>query len=87
MLKIKTLRLKSLGKVDLIDFQEILFFSPPIITPLLLSASCIYLSFRVALTALLSYTPSKPNPHCDYHIMLLPYYQNGADLAFVVAKD
>lgn len=28
-----------------------------------------------------------PNPRCDYHIMLLPYYQNGADLGFVVVKD
>lgn len=87
MLKIKTLRLKSVGKFDLIDFQEILFFLTPIISPLVLSSSCIYLSFGVALVALLSYTPSKPNPHCDYHIMLLPYYQNGADLAFVVVKD
>lgn len=65
------------------DFSSL----PPIITPLLLSASCISLSFRVDLTALLSHAPSKPNPRCDYHIMLLPYYQNGTALAFVVAKD
>lgn len=33
-----------------------------------------------------SHTLPKPNPCCDYHIMLLPYYQNGADLGFVVVK-
>lgn len=83
--EIKTLRLKRLGKVDLIDLEEILFFS------LQSSLHCSYLppayiSLLVWLW-LLSYTPSTPNPHCDYHIMLLTYYQNGADLAFVVAKD
>lgn len=40
----------------------------------------------MALTALLPDTLPKPNPHSDYRIMLLPYYQNGADLGFVVAK-
>lgn len=89
MPKIKTLHLKILGKVDLIDFLETTHFiyRIPIITPLLLSVSWLYRSFRVALTALLSHTLHKPNPHCDYHIMLLPCYQNGADLGFVVVKD
>lgn len=40
----------------------------------------------MALTALLPDTLPKANPHSDYRIMLLPYYQNGADLGFVVAK-
>lgn len=89
MPKIKTPHFKILGKVDLIDFHETTQFISliPIIAPLLLSLSWFYLSFRVALNALLSHTLPKPNPHCDYHIMLLPYYQNGADLGFVVVKD
>lgn len=85
----KPLTFKILGKVDLIDFHETPHFISliPIITPLLLSLSWFYLSFRVPLNALLSHTLPKPNPDCDYHIMLLPYYQNGADLGFVVVKD
>lgn len=42
----------------------------------------LYLSFPVALAATLTHILPKPNPHCDYHIMLSPYYQNGADLGF-----
>lgn len=40
----------------------------------------------MALTALLADTLPKANPHSDYRLMLLPYYQNGADLGFAVAK-
>lgn len=89
MPEIKTFHIEIQGKVDLIDFQETTHFISviPIIAPLLLSFSWLYLSFPVALTALLLHTLPKPNPHCDYHIMLLPYYQNGADLGFVVVKD
>lgn len=89
MAEIKIFHTEIQGKVDLIDFQVTthLISLIPIITPLLLSVSWLYLSFPVALTALLSRTLPKPNPYCDYHIMLLPYYQNGADLGFVVVKD
>lgn len=89
MQEIKTFHIEIQGKVDLIDFQETTHFISliPIITPLLLSASWLYLSFPVALTALRLHTLPKPNPHCDYRIMLSPYYQNGADLGFVVVKD
>lgn len=85
MPQIKTIHTEIQGKVDLIDFLETThFISPmPIITPLLLSASWLYFSFPVALSALLTHTLPKPNPHCDYHIMLLPYYQNGAHLDYI----
>lgn len=85
--KPSTLRFKA--KLILLIFQETTHFISliPIITPLLLSVSWLYLSFPVALTVWLSHSLPKPNPPCDYHIMLLPYYQNGADLGFVVVKD
>lgn len=88
MPEIKTFRIEIQGKVDLIDFQETTHVISliPIITSRLLSASWLYLTFPVALTAQLLHTVPKPNPFCHYHIMLLPYYQNGADLGFVV-KD
>lgn len=90
MPEIKTFHIEIQGKVDLIDFQATTHFISliPIITALLLSVSWLYLSFPVALTVWLSHSLPKPNPSCDYHIMLLPYYQNGADLGFVVVvKD
>lgn len=61
MPEIKPFRIEIQGKVDLIDFQETTHFISliPIITPLLLSVSWLYLSFPVALTALLSHTLPK----------------------------
>lgn len=83
--KPSTLRFKA--KLILLIFRRLL-------TSILSSQSSLlysYLSlgyislFQWLLT--LTHTLPKPNPRSDYHIMLMPYYQNGSDLGFVVVKD